>query len=304
MNFRLLARSIATAAPVALMSVPGVAAAAANAEVVARLGMAEFTADSLSSFVRSLDPKLRSQALADRQLMTKLVGLELARIAVLNEAKAKKWPQRPDVVRQIERARDDAIYESYLGSVAAPDAGYPSEAEIQSAYELNRDSFMAPRQYRLEQIFIASPANAAKEAAAAAEKKAQDLARRAKAGGANFTDLARANSEHRPSAEKGGDLGWAAQTQIMPEIGGQVAGMDKGEISDPIRSAAGWHIVRMVDTRPAAPRPLSEVRQTLIAMLKTRKRQEKQQAYIARLLDKAPIAVNEARLRALFEAAP
>ena len=52
-------------------------------------------------------------------------------------------------------------------------------------------------------------------------------------------------------------MGWAAQDQIVPEIRSQVIGMGIGEISDPIRSDAGWHIVRLAATKPASPRPLA-----------------------------------------------
>jgi peptidylprolyl isomerase len=273
-------------------------------EVVARLGTTEFTAAGLADFVRSLDPNVRKQALSDQQLMNRLVRLELARIAVLNEAKSKKWQQRPEVARQIERARDEVIANSYLTSVAMPPKDFPSDAQIQSAYELNRDKFMTARQYRLEQIYVALPAGADKKTTETARKKAEDLARKARAANTNFAALARTNSEHKPSAERGGDLGWAEETQIVPEIRKEIAGMAKDEISDPISAAGGWHIVRLVDTKPAAPRPLAEVKDSLVVLLRQRKTQDDQQAYVERLLVKAPVAVNETRLRKLFETAP
>lgn len=169
-------------------------AADSSADVVARLGKAEFTAASLSDFIRSLDPAVRKKALADPELMNRLVGLELGRIALLNEAKAKKWDQRPEVARQLERARDQALVAVYLNSVAALPKDYPSEAEIKSAYDQNRDSYMAPRQYRLEQIFVRLPAGGDKQAVEAARTKAGELARKARVPGANFEEIARANS--------------------------------------------------------------------------------------------------------------
>jgi len=275
-----------------------------GADIVARLGGSEFTATTLKDFVQSLDRNARKQALSDPQLMNRLVGAELARLALLNEAKAKKWEQRPDVARQIDRSRDEIIVSNYLSSVAAIPRDYPSDAEVKVAYDSNRDSFMAPRQYRLAQIFVQLPPTSDKKALDAAQKKANDLARQARAKNANFEAIARTNSEHPASAARGGDLGWADQNQIVPEIRNQVVGMTKDEISDPILGSTGWHIVRMLDTRPAAPRPLAEVKDSLAAMLRQHKAQEAQQMYIARLLEKNPASVNQARLRALFESSP
>jgi peptidylprolyl isomerase len=279
-------------------------AADAGGEVVARLGTSDVTVGELREFVRGLDPTVRKQALDDPQIMTRLVRLEIARMAVLREAKAKKWEQRPDVEAQVERARRQIVLASYLASVTALPKEYPTDADIQAAYDANRDSFMAPRQYRLQQIFLGSARDGDKKAQDAAQKKAQDVARKAKARGAKFDDLAKEHSEHRDSAARGGDIGWVADPQLVPEIRAQVAGMAVGEVSDPIRTEGGWHIVRLAETRPAGPRPLAEVRDTIVAALRQRKVQENEQAYLADLLAKNPVAVNEIGLRKAFADAP
>jgi peptidylprolyl isomerase len=258
----------------------------------------------LREFVRGLDPTVRKQALADPQVMNRLVRLEIARMAVLREAKAKKWEQRPEVEAQMERARRQIILTSYLASMTAIPKDYPADADVQAAYDANRDNFMAPRQYHLQQIFIASTRDADKKAQEAAQKKAQDVARKAKARGARFDDLAKENSDHRDSAARGGDIGWVPDPQLVPEIRTQVTGMAVGEVSDPVRTEGGWHIVRLVETKPAGPRPLAEVRETIVAALRQRKVQENEQAYLADLLSKNPVAVNEIGLRKAFADAP
>jgi len=279
-------------------------AADPGAEVVARLGTTDITVAELQSFVRGLDPSVRKQALADTQVMNRLVRAEIERMAVLREAKAKDWEKRPEVAAQIERARDQVIVATYLASLAVPPDDFPTDAQIQQAYDMNRDNFMLPRQYALQQIFIALPPGDDKKSQDAAQQKVDDLARKAKAKNANFADLARANSEHKESAARGGDLGWVPEPQLAPEIRSQVAGMSKGDVSDSIRTADGWHIIRLVDTKAAAPRPLAEVKGTIIAALRQRQEQANEQAYVARLLDKTPIAVNEIGLKKIFDSAP
>jgi len=288
------------------VALPALAANPAPADpapdVVARMGTTDITAQTLRNFVRTLDPAVRKQALADPDMMARLVRAELARMAVLKEAQAQKWEQRPDVAQEIQRVRDEAITASFLKSVSAPPADYPSEAEIKSAYDLNRDALMAPRQYRLSQIFVAIPAGGDPKAEAAAKQKADDLARKARAQGTNFETVAKAGSDAKPG-EQAGDLGWADETQIVPEILKQVAGMAQGEVSDPIRAGSGWHIIRMNDTKPAAPRPLAEVHDALATALRQRKTQANEQTYLNGLLTKSPIAVNEIGLRKVFETA-
>jgi peptidylprolyl isomerase len=285
----------------ALAVPPAVAATSEPApDTVARLGSTDIPAATLRAFVRTLDPATRKQALADPTVMSRLVRQELARIAILNEAAAKKWDQRPDVAARIADARDAVIVSTYLASAGAVPDGFPSDAELQAAYEANRDKFLAPRQYRLEQIFVAIPAGGDKKAEDAAKARADDLARRSRAKGVDFAALARAGSD-QASGETGGDLGWAADAQIVPEIRTQIAGMAVGEISDPIRTQAGFHIIRLVDTKPAGVRPLPEIRDQLIAALRQNKLQAGEQAYVSALLEKNPAMINELALRKIFE---
>lgn len=269
--------------------------------LVAQMGAIRFTASDLKDFMQTLPPDARRQALADPQAMNRLIQAEVARRAVLNEALVKKWQLKPAVAKQIDMARDTIVLRDYLTAVVELPAGYPSDAEIKTAYDLNRDKFLVPRQYHLAQIFIASPAG--DKNAAAAQKKANDLAAKALARGARFDELARQYSQYKPGAEKGGDMGWAVEDQIMPAVLAKVSGMARGDVSDPVRSSLGWHIVRLIDTKRAAPRPLAQVRSLIATSLRQQKEQSEVLQYLARLVDKTPVKLNQANLRTALEAA-
>jgi peptidylprolyl isomerase len=130
-------------------------------------------------------------------------------------------------------------------------------------------------------------------------KKASDLAARVQRAPNDFAKIARESSEHKDSAAKGGDLGWVPETQLIPEIRAAVVRMTKGELSPPIRSASGWHIVRLIDRKPSASKPLSEVRETIVANMRLRKAQDAERAYLEGLLGKATVNVNQAELQKL-----
>jgi len=277
------------------------AVTAQAAATVAQMGAIQFTVSDLKDFLQTLPPESRRQALADPQAMNRLIQAEVARRAVLNEALAKKWQLKPAVAKQIGMARDTIVLRNYLTAVVNLPAGYPSEAETKAAYDLNRDKFLMPRQYHLAQIFIASAPG--DKNAEAAQKKASDLAAKARARGARFDELARQNSQYKPGAAKGGDMGWAMEDQIQPAVLAKVAGMARGDVSDPIHSSLGWHIVRLIDTKPAAPRPLAEVRGLIATSLRQQKEQSEVLQYLARLVDKTPVRLNQANLRTALEAA-
>ena len=275
------------------------APAAKDDDVVARLDGAEVKASDLKNALEALDPAVRRQAEQNPQLMAQLVRAAVGRMAVLAEARKQSWESKPQVSAQIEQAKRDVVIASYLQSIAAPPEAYPSEKEIAAAYDANRDRLMAPRQYHLAQIFVALPAGG--DAAKAAENKAKDLARKAKDKKADFGALAAASSDDKASAARKGDFGWVPESQIVPEIRSVVQGLTENEVSDPIRTSAGWHIVQMLGTKPAAPRPLEEVRQSLIATLRQQKVAQNEQAYVTDLLAKQHMAINEIAADKLFQ---
>jgi len=83
---------------------------------------------------------------------------------------------------------------------------------------------------------------------AQAKAKAETLAARI-AGGADFAQIAREESQDPTTQGKGGDLGWFTQDAYGPDFGGQVAGLQDNQVSAPFRTDAGWHIVQRLGSR-------------------------------------------------------
>ncbi len=101
--------------------------------------------------------------------------------------------------------------------------------------------------YHLLHILIATPEGASPEELQAAREKAERLVKQLRAG-ADFRDLALTESDGRQALE-GGDLGWRAADQLPTLFVDKVIDMQRGEISDPIRSSGGYHIIKLEDFR-------------------------------------------------------
>ncbi|MBI3516379.1 MAG: peptidyl-prolyl cis-trans isomerase [Proteobacteria bacterium] len=266
-------------------------------EVVGRVGNAEIKLGQVRDFLRAADPNVRLQAEKDPQVLNRLVRNELGRLAVLAEARDKKWDQRPEVQAQLEAARLNVILGSYLQSVVQMPPGFPSDAEIQAAYETNKGNLMKPGEYRLAQIFLSVPASADKGVTDAVQRRADELVRKARTKGTDFAALARESSDHKESAVGGGDLGWLGAQNLLPEVRNAVGFMAKNEISAAIRSPNGFHIVKMIDSKPSVVAPLAEVREALIQTLRQRRAEELQAAYLNGMLERGGLAINEVALR-------
>jgi peptidylprolyl isomerase len=274
----------------------GFAGAAGSADdIVAKMGAVELKRADVKRLAESqgIDLKGNQQALALEQS----VRTELVRRYVLGEAKQKQWDKRPDVQAEIERAREQVLVTSYMNDIARPPAAFPTDAELQVAYEANKARFVVPVQYRVAQIYIGGAA----EQSAGAERKAEEAWKKVNDRNANFADIARALSEHKESAAKGGEMNWLPEDQLLPELRSALKSMSVGNISKPVKSQSGWHVVKLLERKEAGVRSLSEVRESLAQALRLQRAQEKEREYMNQIVSKHPITVNEIALSGLLE---
>ncbi|PTB22418.1 peptidylprolyl isomerase [Trinickia symbiotica] len=273
--------------------------ALAQGDVIANTAQASVTESDIATLMKSLSPEGRTRLAADPAAMDRVVRSALVQRAVLAEAKAKGWDKEPQVKSAVEEAQRDVVVRSYLASVNAPPADYPSDAEIQAAYDQNHAAFTAPRAVHLAQIYIAVPPNADAATIDKARKQAADLANRARNG--DFAALAKENSQDKASAEKGGDLGFVPETLMVPAVRQAAEALKPGQVSTPVQVPTGFHVVKLIETRDPILRPLTEVKEQIRAFLRAQRTQQNEQAYLVKLGGSAPI--NEDALKKALAAA-
>jgi peptidyl-prolyl cis-trans isomerase SurA len=103
--------------------------------------------------------------------------------------------------------------------------------------------------------------------------------------GANFAELARLNSQDA-SAQKGGDLGWLSPGDTVPEFEHAMDSLKPGQISEPVRSPFGWHLIQVLERRK---QDVTQERQRLLARqaIRQRKADEAYQDFVRQLRDQA-----------------
>ena len=103
--------------------------------------------------------------------------------------------------------------------------------------------------------------------------------------GANFAELARLQSEDA-SASRGGDLGWLSPGDTVPEFERAMNGLEPGQVSDPVQSPFGWHLIQVVERRSE---DMSKERQRVLARqsIRTRKADEAYQEWVRQQRDRA-----------------
>ncbi|OZI26762.1 hypothetical protein CAL26_05430 [Bordetella genomosp. 9] len=273
-----------------------------DSAVVARMGTVEVLRGEVQAMLNALTPQARAQVKANRSLLDNMVRGRLAEKALLQQAQSQNWAQRPEVKAQIEAATRELVFRSYLASVSTVPADYPSDKELSAAYERTKSNWVEPAMYRVAQIFLAAPANDT-AAVARARKQADDVAKQAQGPKADFTALMRKYSQDA-GAQQGGDTGMIPLGQLLPEMRPVVATMRKGQVSAPVQSLQGFHILKLVDERPQQAATYAQVRDRLRQGMRQERQQQSAQAYLQGLLDKQSVTVDGAALGAVLDAAP
>ena len=264
--------------------------AAAADPVVAERGTDHITASQARALIAAADPQQRQRLAATPAAVTELLRNALIQRAIVRQAQAEHWDQRADVAALLARTHDQLVAQSYLAAHAPIPPGYPSDADLQAAYDHNKSQFMQPRGYHLAQLYVPKsatpPADTQKHLAALRQQITH---------GKLTLDAA---ARQIPGATAS-DLGWLTEAQLVPAVRPAISGLLEGALTDPVCTPAGCHLIRLIATRPAGPAPLPELKDSLVRALREQKLAEQERVYASGLLAKQPVAINEIELSRL-----
>ncbi|MCH4897504.1 peptidylprolyl isomerase [Pseudomonas sp. B707] len=280
---------------------PAPVIAANNEPAVARLGKQQVSPEELQALLAAVPPQTREQLRGNREALERWIRSRLAEKAVLEQADAQGWAQRPDVVRQTRAATEQIVFRDYLQSVSQVPADYPSAAELQQAYDAGKANWQTPALYRVSQIFLGvnEPQNLE-----VVRKQATELSKKAQSSPADFAALAKEFSQDRLTAERGGDTGLQPLQQLVPEVRGAVARLKVGAVSDPVQSSAGFHVIKLTEQQPARTATLDELRDQLTQALRAQRQEQIAQAYLDGMLNTATLSIDGAELNKVLESKP
>jgi peptidyl-prolyl cis-trans isomerase D len=141
-----------------------------------------------------------------------------------------------------------------------------SEDDIRDYYESHLDEFRIPKTVEARQILIKVDQNATAEEDESARKRAEEIFKLAKEG-QDFAELARKYSEG-PTKAKGGYLGTFRREEMAKPFSDKAFSMKAGEISEPVRTSYGWHIIKVEKVNPAKTLTLAEAEPEIRIQLK------------------------------------
>ena len=165
-----------------------------------------------------------------------------------------------------------------------------SEEDLKAAYTQYSKLESGDSEVHARHILVQVDPSAPAEKVEAARKKAEALAAEARKPGVDFVALAKAKSEG-PSAADGGDLGFFKRGVMVPAFERVAFSLNEGEVSEPVRTQFGWHILKVEEKRAVDVVPFEQVKGELEAKLKMQKTEKYVEQYVQELRQKASVEV-------------
>ncbi|HQT26570.1 MAG TPA: SurA N-terminal domain-containing protein, partial [Burkholderiales bacterium] len=139
-----------------------------------------------------------------------------------------------------------------------------SEEEAKQYYDTHKPEFTVPEERSASHILIPVAKDASKSQVEEAKARADKLVEELRKSPGNFAELAKKYSGDPGSASNGGNLGFFKQGMMVKPFDDAVFSMKQGEISDPVRSEFGFHIIKLDAIKPAGVRSFSEAKDDIV----------------------------------------
>jgi len=226
-----------------------------KADAVAVVNGQYIAKSTLADLEKEIAVRGQGQTFPKEKLIEELVQRQL----LIQDAVQKKLDQTPEVVAQLEGAKNTLLTQADLQNFLKTNP--VTDADLKAEYDSKVGGSNAT-EYKASHILVKDEAEA--------KKLIADLDK-----GAKFADLANKHSLDAKESQNGGELGWFAAGQMVEPFSEAVAKLEKGKYSkEPVKTQFGYHIILREDSRAQTPPPFDAVKEQLKPLLERKKVQK------------------------------
>ncbi len=214
---------------------------------VARINGDEISRAEVDAFVASLPPDVAATPPAD--LWMPVIERMISNRLIVEEARRLGIQDSAQFLAELARLEDNLLQRLYAESLVQQAITQETVAEAYDAWAASLTANGLPQEVHASHVLVATSG------------EAQEITLRAREG-EDFADLARSHSIG-PTGPQGGDLGWFRAGMMVAEFEEAAWALAPGEISDPVETRFGWHVIKVHDRRTMEVPPLQDVEATL-----------------------------------------
>jgi parvulin-like peptidyl-prolyl isomerase len=265
-------------------------------DVVAQVGDVAITAQDLERQLAAQPPQLRARWTTPQGKKEFLENL-IRQALLANQAKARGLDKHPDVERVARQQMISLYVQQELEDKGKPGADVP-DAEVEKYYKEHTNEFNRPDEVRVSQILVKDRGKAQRVAAEARKIPPADQH--------GFVQLVEKESEDPETRTRGGDLMFFDRnTARVPKevVEAAFALKEAGDVSPPVKTDKGFHVLRLVQKRPGVTRSLDEAREEIRRRIHLMSRSRRMEELLKNLRATTKVEIHEDRLATVNPAA-
>src|SRR5512143_2242433 len=257
-----------------------------QAPVVAKVGTSGITQADCEREMKSL-PDYAQELFVGEAGKEKFLEEIIKKEILYQEALKKGLDKSPEFNRKLEELKKLTLASALLEKKIMS-KNKVSEQEVKDYYSKHKEDFTTTSQIRASHILVKTEAEANKV-----------LARLKK--GEKFKEIAKKESLDTASAKNGGDIGFFARGQLVPEFEKAAAGLKVGELSGPVKTPYGYHIIKVTDRKTGPVVEFDRVKDVISQRLSGEKQKEAFDNYINELRKNYKVEINKDVLAKISE---
>lgn len=278
----------------------------AGDEVLAENAAVKLTRSDYETDLLRVTPEMRGEFATSPKRLTMMLNTLLVDKTLAKEARDVGLDRNEEIARRLALETDRFLAQAMIGKIEN-DAAAEFDAKqadflaaARETYMLNKEKYRRPEQISASHILF-DPAKRGSDAALALAKET-----RAKLlGGANFATVAAEVSDDPTAKTNGGGLGWFGPGKMDPAFTKAAFALkNAGDLSEPVQSSFGWHIIRLDGRRPPQDMPWEQARKVIMTDLKQRHIIEARDARLNAIRNDPNLKINQAAIDALVVKLP
>lgn len=263
--------------------------------VLAEFGDIRITQSDYNRTFEYYPEQVRNTIRANPELQQKFL-LSMVQLKVMSGvAKEKGIDRIPEVMAHTDVLISDLLSKELIRREVHDKISITDE-DMRSYYTANIDSYRVPEMVRARHILFRVPANADEKEKQEVREKSETVLERIRSG-EDFEKLASEFSDDTGSKAQGGDIGFFPKGKMVKQFEDAAFSMKAGEVSGPVETRFGLHIIRVEERKEAQAKPFEDVKEEIRVTLKKLFENEKTDAYVDEAMKKAGVTYYFEKIR-------
>ncbi len=260
-----------------------------GSKVLVSAGADTLTQAQFEQMLVGMPPQLQAMMASQPELQNSMLS-RWADFSVLSqEAKAQGINKEPQIQAKIKDLTNRVLVEELIGRSTGKSE--VSDKALQTYYDSHKSEYAHDEMVKAQHILIKVNDPNNKDQVEAAKKTILDIKSRLDKG-QTFDILAQKLSDDVGSKMNGGDLGFFGKGSMVPEFEEAAFKTKKGEVSEPVQTKFGWHLIKVTDTKGPGHTPLAEVKEEITAKVQAENQQAEVEKMLADLKKKFPVTIH------------